>query len=211
MSFLNKLWKNLRDSKSSTSPSNKKSSSSSNKKSSRGTSNVPDSTASSSHANPSSSSSSYSNRNRRTSSDFSLQLTRSQRLEDVTAQVTPSSSSYHHHVSSKKWHEELTSSSKKSYRNQISNLRGKSNGNNDRNQNDLENTPPPDVELEDEEVILPPGIVSDFIRNPNISRNLSVSRSGRYKHRSRKRSDLFDVVKKDTDLQTDILVVSPKS
>ena len=210
MSFLNKLWKNLRDSKSSTSsPSNKKSSSSSNKKSSRGTSNVPDSAASSSHANPSSSSSSHSNRNRRTSSDFSL--TRNQRLEDVTAHVTPSSSSYHHHVSPKKWHEELTSSSKKSYRNQIPNLKGKSNGNNDRNQNDLENTPPPDVELEDEEVILPPGIVSDFIRNPNMSRNLSVSRSGRYKHRSRKRSDLFDVVKKDTDLKTDILVVSPKS
>ena len=48
---------------------------------------------------------------------------------------------------------------------------------------------------DDDEVILPPGIVSEMVRSKNqVSRHVSVSRSGRYKQKHRKRSNLFDVV-----------------
>ena len=48
---------------------------------------------------------------------------------------------------------------------------------------------------DDDEVILPPGIVTEMVRSKNqVSRHVSVSRSGRYKQKHRKRSNLFDVV-----------------
>lgn len=50
-----------------------------------------------------------------------------------------------------------------------------------------------------EEFQLPPGILSDLAKHPTVSRHLSVSRSGRYKHRNKMRSNLFDVVKRDED------------
>jgi len=46
---------------------------------------------------------------------------------------------------------------------------------------------------------LPPGIVTEIARHPTVSRHLSVSRSGRYKHRFKKRSNLFDVVSSEED------------
>ena len=50
-----------------------------------------------------------------------------------------------------------------------------------------------------EEFQLPPGILSDLSKHPTVSRHLSVSRSGRYKQRNKMRSNLFDVVKRDGD------------
>lgn len=51
-----------------------------------------------------------------------------------------------------------------------------------------------------EEFNLPPGIVSEMAKhNQTVSRHLSVSRSGRYKHKSRKRSNLFDVVRREDE------------
>lgn len=49
--------------------------------------------------------------------------------------------------------------------------------------------------MSDDEVILPPGIVTEMVKSKNqVSRHVSVSRSGRYKQKHRKRSNLFDVV-----------------
>jgi hypothetical protein len=56
-----------------------------------------------------------------------------------------------------------------------------------------------ELDTSSEEFQLPPGILSDLAKHPTVSRHLSVSRSGRYKHRNKMRSNLFDVVKRDGD------------
>lgn len=52
-----------------------------------------------------------------------------------------------------------------------------------------------DGHQDDELIQLPPGIVAEMAKSKNqVSRHVSVSRSGRYKQKHRKRSNLFDVV-----------------
>ena len=85
---------------------------------------------------------------------------------------------------------------------------------------DVENIEPNEVigndgMTSDDEVILPPGIVTEMAKSKNqVSRHVSVSRSGRYKQKHRKRSNLFDVVnaedpcKKELSTSSDVVACS---
>lgn len=74
---------------------------------------------------------------------------------------------------------------------------------------DVENIEPNEVigndgMTSDDEVVLPPGIVSEMAKSKNqVTRHVSVSRSGRYKQKHRKRSNLFDVVNNDESSKKD--------
>lgn len=184
MSFLNKLWKNLRDHKSSGSGDHQVGSNAG-KKSTASSS----STSKSPHAASSSiEQAGY--------ADFA------QHANTRSSNNTSSGQPSHHRKSS------------------TLNFRMRKSDRNDRNQNhyDIENIAPPskrqtskddtagltddsgfELDTSSEEFQLPPGILSDLSKHPTVSRHLSVSRSGRYKHRNKMRSNLFDVVKRDDE------------